>query len=88
MWAVGVIFYQMIFGQRPMGHNRSQKDILLNNSTILNSDLIEFPTTNSSRVSEEAKQFIRDCLQRNPKDRPDPLNCLQTHPYFNKIKRK
>jgi len=83
MWAVGIIFYQMLVGERPLGHNQSQKQIL-EKVDILRGEL-SFPT--SPKISDEAKQFIRDCLSHNPRDRPDPLNCLQTHPYFSKIRK-
>eukprot|EP00492_Amphilonche_elongata_P001317 TRINITY_DN1807_c0_g1_i1.p1 TRINITY_DN1807_c0_g1~~TRINITY_DN1807_c0_g1_i1.p1 ORF type:complete len:122 (+),score=15.96 TRINITY_DN1807_c0_g1_i1:301-666(+) len=83
MWAVGIIFYQMLVGERPLGHNQSQKEILERGSILR--DQITFPST--PKVSEEAKKFIQDCLSHNPRDRPDPLNCLQTHPYFAKIRK-
>lgn len=30
VWSVGVIFYQMLFGRRPFGHDQSQEQILRN----------------------------------------------------------
>lgn len=30
VWSVGVIFYQMLFGRRPFGHEQSQEQILRN----------------------------------------------------------
>lgn len=30
VWSVGVIFYQMLFGKRPFGHDQSQEQILRN----------------------------------------------------------
>jgi len=83
MWAVGIIFYQMLVGERPLGHKLSQKEILEHGS-ILRGE-ITFPS--SPKISDEAKKFIRDCLSHNPRDRPNPLDCLQTHPYFAKIRK-
>ena len=36
VWSVGVIFYQMLFGRRPFGHDQSQEQILRNEVRGLN----------------------------------------------------
>lgn len=62
VWAVGVIFYQLMFGCRPYGEKMNQKDILQQN-IILNAPPVEFP--NDPTISSESKDFIRRCLQHN-----------------------
>ncbi|XP_042907622.1 serine/threonine-protein kinase tousled-like 2 isoform X3 [Parasteatoda tepidariorum] len=68
VWSVGVIFYQCLYGKKPFGHNQSQATILEEN-TILKAKEVEFPP--KPVVSNEAKQFIRKCLQYRKEDRID-----------------
>ncbi|KAG8192362.1 hypothetical protein JTE90_029093 [Oedothorax gibbosus] len=68
VWSVGVIFYQCLYGKKPFGHNQSQATILEEN-TILKAKEVEFPP--KPVVSNEAKQFIRRCLQYRKEDRID-----------------
>jgi tousled-like kinase len=56
VWSVGVIFYQMLFGRRPFGHEQSQEQIL-RNEVMLNAREVAFPT--KPAVGAEAKDFIR-----------------------------
>lgn len=68
VWSVGVIFYQCLYGKKPFGHNQSQATILEEN-TILKATDVEFPP--KPAVSNEAKLFIRRCLQYRKEDRID-----------------
>ncbi|XP_022251379.1 serine/threonine-protein kinase tousled-like 2 isoform X2 [Limulus polyphemus] len=68
VWSVGVIFYQCLYGRKPFGHNLSQATILEEN-TILKATEVDFPA--KPAVSNEAKQFIRRCLQYRKEDRID-----------------
>ncbi|XP_054933178.1 serine/threonine-protein kinase tousled-like 2 isoform X4 [Dermacentor andersoni] len=68
VWSVGVIFYQCLYGKKPFGHNQSQATILEEN-TILKATDVEFPA--KPAVSNEAKHFIRRCLQYRKEDRID-----------------
>lgn len=68
VWSVGVIFYQCLYGKKPFGHNQSQATILEEN-TILKATEVEFPS--KPVVSNEAKTFIRNCLQYRKEDRID-----------------
>ena len=52
VWSVGVIFFQMLFGERPFGHNMSQEQILREN-VVRNARTVEFPSKPS--VTAEAK---------------------------------
>ena len=69
VWSVGVLFYQILYGKKPYGHNESQASIL-KNDTIRNAGPVEFPA--KPTISPEAKNFIRRCLQR-VHQRPDVL---------------
>ncbi|BFZ02002.1 hypothetical protein BsWGS_05041 [Bradybaena similaris] len=70
VWSVGVIFYQCLYGKKPFGHNLSQAAILSEN-TILKATEVEFAS--KPPVTQEAKNFIRRCLQYKKELRPDVL---------------
>ncbi|KAK4279200.1 hypothetical protein QN277_016941 [Acacia crassicarpa] len=78
VWSVGVLFYQMLFGRRPFGHDQTQERIL-REDTIIKARKVEFPTRPT--VSNEAKDFIRRCLTYNQAERPDVLTIAQD-PYL------
>eukprot|EP01083_Nonionella_stella_P296327 1006716_1 len=82
VWSAGVIFYQMLFGQRPFGHNQSQETIL-SAHTIAQANGVEFLT--NIKVSAETKDFISHCLSRNPHERPSALE-IWNNPYFQRKK--
>ena len=54
--------HQMIFGKRPFGDGMTQERVIQDRA-IMNST-VDFPPT--PKVSEEAKDFIRACLTRDP----------------------
>ncbi|CAM6114535.1 unnamed protein product [Calypogeia fissa] len=84
VWSAGVLFYQMLFGRRPFGHEQSQERIL-REDTIVKAHKVEFPARPS--VSSEAKDFIRRCLTYSQAERPDVLTAAQD-PYLSYVKRK
>ncbi|KAJ4829154.1 hypothetical protein Tsubulata_032710 [Turnera subulata] len=57
VWSAGVLFYQMLFGKRPFGHDQTQERIL-REDTIIKARRVEFPS--KPTVSNEAK-----CLHRS-----------------------
>ncbi|CAL4935969.1 unnamed protein product [Urochloa decumbens] len=83
VWSAGVMFYQMLFGRRPFGHDQTQERIL-REDTIINARRVEFPSKPS--VSNEAKDLIRRCLTYNQSERPDVLTIAQD-PYLSYAKR-
>ncbi|XP_074289716.1 serine/threonine-protein kinase TOUSLED [Silene latifolia] len=74
VWSVGVLFYQMLFGRRPFGHDQTQERIL-REDTIIKARKVDFPSRPS--VSAEAKELIRRCLTYNQAERPDVLSIAQ-----------
>ncbi|XP_010493209.1 PREDICTED: serine/threonine-protein kinase TOUSLED-like [Camelina sativa] len=84
VWSVGVLFYQMLFGKRPFGHDQSQERIL-REDTIIKAKKVEFPVTRPA-ISNEAKDLIRRCLTYNQADRPDVLTMAQD-PYLSYSKK-
>lgn len=74
VWSAGVLFYQMLFGRRPFGHDQTQERIL-REDTIIKARKVEFPTRPA--VSNEAKELIRRCLTYNQAERPDVLSITQ-----------
>ncbi|KAG6557270.1 hypothetical protein Mapa_001197 [Marchantia paleacea] len=84
VWSAGVLFYQMLFGRRPFGHDQTQERIL-REDTIVKAHKVEFPP--KPAVTSEAKDFIRRCLTYNQTERPDVLTAAQD-PYLSYVKRK
>ena len=55
VWSAGVMFYQMLYGKRPFGHDQTQERIL-REDTIINARRVEFPS--KPAVSNEAKVYF------------------------------
>ncbi|OVA00864.1 Protein kinase domain [Macleaya cordata] len=83
VWSAGVLFYQMLFGKRPFGHDQTQERIL-REDTIIRARKVEFPSRPA--VSSEAKDLIRRCLTYNQAERPDVLTIAQD-PYLSYTKK-
>ena len=78
VWSVGVVFYQLLFGRKPFGHNMSQQAILAER-TIVNAQKVEFAP--KPAVSNEVKEFISRCLEVRKDLRPDVLTLCED-PYI------
>ncbi|XP_059430669.1 serine/threonine-protein kinase TOUSLED [Corylus avellana] len=78
VWSAGILFYQMLFGRRPFGHDQTQERIL-REDTIIKARKVDFPSRPA--VSNEAKELIRRCLTYNQAERPDVLTIAQD-PYL------
>lgn len=59
IWSVGVILFEMLYGQKPFGQGLSQSDIM-KRKVMLNARKVEFLSKPS--VSKEMKDFIERCL--------------------------
>jgi tousled-like kinase len=82
IWSIGVIFFEMLYGEKPFGQGVSQNK-MLREGTILNALKVEFPpqTPKKYKVSEDAKDFIRGCLKYNPEERLGPVEIYE-HSYI------
>jgi tousled-like kinase len=71
VWSVGVIFYQMLFGRKPFGEGKRQESVL-SEGIIRNATKVEFPSNDprAPKITEEAKEFIRACLEVDQRYRP------------------
>jgi len=74
VWSVGVIFYELLYGCKPFGHNMSQERIL-KEGIILNLKDVEFPSKPS--VSAETKDFIERCLEYFQENRIDVIEAWE-----------
>ncbi|KAL6636899.1 hypothetical protein ACP70R_024471 [Stipagrostis hirtigluma subsp. patula] len=84
VWSAGVMFYQMLFGRRPFGHDQTQERIL-REDTIINARRVDFPT--KPAVSNEAKwgsdtpmldiQPIREARRPNDSSRSLSVICKE-----------
>jgi len=54
----------MLFGEKPFGDKMSQLRIL-NEGIMLKATTVNFPSNQKINVSNESKQFIKDCLKPN-----------------------
>jgi len=76
IWSLGVLAYVLLTGFSPFGGD-SDQETLLN----ITSAQLDFPAELFEGISEDAKEFIADCLNRNPKARPTVQQCL-VHPWI------
>merc|ERR1711871_351591 len=70
VWSLGVIVYQMLCGRKPFGDGQSQERILAD-GLILNADRNQVTFPENIKLSDEAKNFVRACLTRDHRIRPD-----------------
>ena len=74
VWSLGVLTYVLLTGFSPFGGDTDQET--LRNITSAN---LDFPQELFEGVSDMAKDFITQCLNRNPRERPTVQDLLQ-HP--------
>ena len=67
VWSVGVIFYELLYGQRPFADKVSQQKILKDSIIIKEAKQIHFPARPA--VSNETKEFIKKLLNYSLEDR-------------------
>ncbi len=71
----------MLYGRRPFGHGVNQNKIY-QDGIILKAFKVEFPVEKKYKVSEGAKEFIKECLKYSPDERLDPEQ-VYNHLYLN-----
>ena len=82
IWSIGVIVYMMLSGNPPFKGNDS-RDIINN----IQRCRYVFHSCLFRNVSNEAKDFIKSCLQVNPLKRPSATD-LMKHSWFDKLKQE
>merc|ERR1719158_502619 len=76
IWSIGVLAYVLLTGFSPFGGDTDQETL-----RNIASAALDFPAELFEGVSEEAKEFIADCLNRKPELRPTVRDCLH-HPWI------
>jgi len=76
IWSLGVLAYVLLTGFSPFGGDSDQETL-----RNIASAQLDFPAELFEGVSEDAKEFIANCLNRNPKSRPTVQQCLD-HPWI------
>ena len=76
IWSLGVILYEIIYNKKPFGNVYNSQKKLVKDKVILNANFVNFP--DEPTISEECKDFIRNCLQANPVDRYDVYQALNS----------
>ena len=75
IWSCGIILYEMLFRKKPFGQNYSQ-DKILQEKVMFNARRVEFPP--KPIISEECKDFIKNCLAYRQEDRYDVFQALNS----------
>ncbi|XP_060849467.1 death-associated protein kinase related-like isoform X1 [Rhopalosiphum padi] len=81
MWSLGVTTYALLTGFSPFGGDTDQETFC----NISNAD-IDFPDELFEDVSEEAVDFIRKLLVKDPRERLTAKECLK-HPWLANLRR-
>jgi calcium-dependent protein kinase len=76
IWSIGAMTYLLLCGQYPF-NGSSDKEIFDN---ILNSN-VKFNSSKWNKTSNNAKSFVKLCLEKNPDKRPSAIKALD-HPWF------
>lgn len=78
IYALGCIFYEMIYGKPPLSdYNLVDKIKILSDSSL---SIAKFPQ--NEKINGVIKDVILKCLERDPRKRPTIQDLLQ-HPYLN-----
>mmetsp|Transcript_32566 Transcript_32566/g.85579 ORF Transcript_32566/g.85579 Transcript_32566/m.85579 type:complete len:571 (-) Transcript_32566:452-2164(-) len=76
MWAIGVVTYMLLSGQRPF-HHQDKKE----KTRMIRQDPVRFPDAHWSHLSAEAKDFCTALMKKNPKDRLSASEAVK-HPWI------
>jgi calcium-dependent protein kinase len=79
IWSIGAMTYLLLCGLPPF-NGTSDKEIFDN---ILNSN-VKFNLPIFNNVSNNAKSFVKLCLEKNPSKRPSAIRALD-HPWFTNV---
>ena len=78
VWSAGVVFFELLYNQKPFGNNMPQEKVL-KEQVIVKATSVSFPP--KPAVSNECKEFIRKCLEYNTDDRWDVVDAYSSQ-YF------
>ena len=83
VWSAGVIFYELLFARKPFGQGMSQEH-LMRSGHMQSNPILEFPpNVKESKVSKEAREYIRQLLTLDKLKRPDVFDA-SNDPYIRK----
>ncbi|KFM58268.1 Serine/threonine-protein kinase 17A, partial [Stegodyphus mimosarum] len=77
MWSIGILTYVLLSGHSPFGGDTKQETFC-----NITRGTLEFPPDLFDTISNNAKDFIRRLLVRNPSERMSAKECL-SHPWLN-----
>eukprot|EP00249_Psilotum_nudum_P016019 c25614_g1_i1 orf=305-2899(+) len=80
IWSLGCTILEMVTGKPPWSQYEGVAAMFKIGSSREIPDIPEF-------LSDDGNDFIRSCLQRNPRDRPSAAQLLE-HPFLNSITRQ
>jgi len=81
MWAIGVVTYMLLSGKRPFHHeNKKEK------ARMIRHDPLRFPHAEWDFISEDAKDFIEQLMQKRPRDRLS-ATAARNHPWIQNASR-
>jgi len=81
IWAVGVIAYELLYGKVPFN---GDNDEALKTSIL--HDKVTFPK--DVKVSDKAKDFINNCLEKDPEERFEASELLNEDPWIASVKKE
>jgi len=76
MWAIGVVTYMLLSGQRPF-HSSDKKE----KARMIRHDPLRFPDSQWGHISQEAKDFCTALMKKTPKDRLAASEAVK-HPWI------
>ena len=79
VWSAGIVLYMMLSGVQPF-----LSDIVPELISMITRDEPNYNIEAFSLVSEDAKNFIKKMLTKDPKQRPSASECL-SDPWFTEI---
>ena len=79
IWSIGAMTYLLLCGKPPFNGNSDQEIF----NKILNTE-VKFDSSKWNNVSNNAKSFVKLCLEKNRTKRPSAIKALD-HPWFTNV---